>query len=145
MNDMHFTLENQSVALNVEQIDINGQFRKGDDAFPLVYFCRDTDVNLEKACDWARKNSETLLQAAQRHGASLFRGFGLKTAEDFDAFVTAFGLPAFTYEDSLSNAVRVSRTPRVFTANEAPPNVQIFFHHEMAQTPFYPTRLFFLL
>lgn len=131
------------MALNVETIDINGQLRKGEDTFPLVYICRDENVTLESACDWARANSESLLEAAHRHGASLFRGFGLKTAEDFDAYVTAFGLPAFTYEDSLSNAVRVSRTPRVFTANEAPPNVQIFFHHEMAQTPFYPTRLFF--
>ena len=72
-----------------------------------------------------------------------FRGFPLRTAEDFDLFVTAMGLPAFTYEDSLSNAVRLNRTPRVFTANEAPPSVEIFFHHEMAQTPFYPTKLFF--
>ena len=37
----------------------------------------------------------------------------------------------------------MNRTPRVFTANEAPPSVQIFFHHEMAQTPFFPTKLFF--
>jgi hypothetical protein len=65
------------------------------------------------------------------------------TAEDFDAFVAAFDLPNFTYYESLSNAVRVNRTPRVFTANEAPSNVTILLHHEMAQTPLYPSRLFF--
>jgi hypothetical protein len=131
------------VALSVDQVRIDGQLSKGDDLFPVVYVCRDATVNLERACAWASENSEILLEAAQKHGASLYRGFGLNTAEDFDAFVTAFGLPAFTYEDSLSNAVRMSRTPRVFTANEAPPTVQIYFHHEMAQTPYYPTRLFF--
>lgn len=31
----------------------------------------------------------------------------------------------------------------VFTANEAPPDVSIFLHHEMAQTPIYPSKLFF--
>jgi hypothetical protein len=57
--------------------------------------------------------------------------------------VAAFGLPNFAYEDSLSNAVRVVYTPRVFSANEAPPETTIFLHHEMAQTPVYPSRLFF--
>src|SRR5205823_8541424 len=80
---------------------------------------------------------------AERHGAVLFRGFPLATAEDFDAFVAAFGLPNFPYSESLSNAVRVNRTLRVFTANEAPPTVSIFLHHEMAQTPVYPSKLFF--
>ena len=67
----------------------------------------------------------------------------LTTAEDFDRFVTAFDWPNFAYDESLSNAVRVNRTPRVFTANEAPPTVTIFLHHEMAQTPIYPSKLFF--
>ena len=84
-----------------------------------------------------------LLRQAAEHGAILFRGFPLATAEDFDRFVAAFDLPNFAYDESLSNAVRVNRTPRVFTANEAPPSVTIFLHHEMAQTPVYPSRLFF--
>ena len=49
----------------------------------------------------------------------------------------------FTYEDSLSNAVRVVHSPRVFSANEAPPETTIFLHHEMAQTPLFPSKLFF--
>jgi hypothetical protein len=98
---------------------------------------------LEPVEHWLARESESLCHQARRHGALLFRGLPVRTAEDFHRFVAAFGLPAFTYEDSLSNAVRVQRTPRVFTANEAPPTVQIFFHHEMAQTPLYPARLFF--
>ena len=39
--------------------------------------------------------------------------------------------------------MRRNRTERVFTANEAPPSVSIFLHHEMAQTPVYPSKLFF--
>lgn len=76
-------------------------------------------------------------------GAALLRGFPVKCAEEFDAATCTFGYPTFTYEESLSNAVRVNLTPRVFTANEAPPDVEIFLHHEMAQTPLAPTTLFF--
>jgi len=34
--------------------------------------------------------------------------------------------------------VRINHTERVFTANEAPKNIEIYLHNEMAQTPFYP-------
>jgi len=76
-------------------------------------------------------------------GALLFRGFDVPDAHAFDAAVLGYGEPGFTYKDSLSNAVRTNVTPRVFTANEAPPTTEIFLHHEMAQTPIYPSKLFF--
>ncbi len=128
---------------NVVLSSVPGQQKHAGSVFPLVYECRDPAADLESACAWAAAHTEQLQDEACRHGAVFFRGFRLRTAEDFDRFVAAFGLPPFTYEDSLSYAVRVNRTPRVFTANEAPPSVQIFFHHEMAQTPFFPTKLFF--
>lgn len=76
-------------------------------------------------------------------GTLLFRGFNVPDAQAFDAAVAGYGEPGFTYEESLSNAVRVSVTERVFTANEAPPTTEIHLHHEMAQTPLYPSKLFF--
>ena len=54
-----------------------------------------------------------------------------------------FNYPNFSYADSLSNAYRINFTPRVFSANEAPSDITIFLHHEMAQTPIYPSKLFF--
>ena len=77
------------------------------------------------------------------HGFVVFRDYGMSTAQDFHGFIEAFNLPNFTYTESFSNAVRHNRTSRVFTANEAPPEVEIFLHHEMAQTPIYPSKLFF--
>jgi len=76
-------------------------------------------------------------------GALLFRGFDVVDADAFDAAIGGYGEDGFTYEESLSNAVRVNVTPRVFTANEAPPETEIHLHHEMAQTPIYPSKLFF--
>lgn len=128
--------------LVVEPRSVPGQLNVGDDVFPLVLVC-ESPATLEAAEAWARSHRAECLDQAARHGAVLFRGFPIVTAEDFDSFVAAFGLPNFPYDQSLSNAVRINRTERVFTANEAPPSVQIFLHHEMAQTPFYPSRLFF--
>ena len=76
-------------------------------------------------------------------GTVFFRGFDVPSPQQFDAAVNAYGEDGFSYAESLSNAVRVNVTPRVFTANEAPPDVEIFLHHEMAQTPLYPEKLFF--
>jgi alpha-ketoglutarate-dependent taurine dioxygenase len=110
--------------------------------FPLVLHC-DNPTTLDASCQWITAHRDELIRQASDHGAILFRNFGPRTAQDFDQFIAAFNLPNFAYEDSLSNAVRVNKTPRVFTANEAPPTVTIFLHHEMAQTPIHPSRLFF--
>jgi alpha-ketoglutarate-dependent taurine dioxygenase len=128
--------------MNVSPISIDGQQNHYGQPFPLALQCT-SDITLDDATAWISKQRRELLQKASEHGAILFRGFPLSTAEDFDRFVAAFDVPNFPYEESLSNAVRINKTPRVFTANEAPPTVTIFLHHEMAQTPIHPSRLFF--
>lgn len=90
-----------------------------------------------------KTNKPAVDAALDDAGALLFRGFEVPDPQAFDAAIEAYGEPGFTYEDSLSNAVRTNVTPRVFTANEAPPSTEIFLHHEMAQTPLYPSKLFF--
>ena len=90
-----------------------------------------------------KTNKAAVDAALDDAGALLFRGFDVPDPKAFDAAIEAYGEPGFTYEDSLSNAVRTNVTPRVFTANEAPPSTEIFLHHEMAQTPLYPSKLFF--
>ena len=95
------------------------------------------------AAQWATEQAEMLLSATSLHGAVFLRGLPLETPEDLDIFVASFGLPNFPYSESLSNAHRINFTPRIFSANEAPGELKIFLHHEMAQTPSPPARLFF--
>src|SRR5687767_148744 len=104
--------------LHVETVGVEGQQQYGRDMFPLVLACQGTPT-LAAAAAWIAENRRELCDRATLHGAILFRGFPLTGPEDFDRFVVAFDLPNFPYEDSLSNAVRVVKTPRVFTANEA--------------------------
>lgn len=129
--------------MQVSSLAVPGQQWHDGAPCPLAWECTTPAVDFETIEAWIGSNCGAFCDQAHRHGAVLFRGFPLATAEDFDRFVAAFGFENFPYEDSLSNAVRVNRTPRVFTANEAPPTVEIFLHHEMAQTPRYPSRLFF--
>jgi hypothetical protein len=129
--------------LEVESVAVAGQQRHRGEAFPAVVANRSPEITLDAAVEWIQAHRKRYIAEAERTGAVLFRGFPVRTDHDFDRFIAAFDLPNFPYEDSLSNAVRVNRTPRVFTANEAPPEVNIFLHHEMAQTPIYPSKLFF--
>lgn len=122
---------------------VAGQQTYDGQVFPLVLECHLPSATLAETTAWLAEHRGRLEEQASLHGAVLFRGFPLATAEDFDRFVAAFDWPNFPYDESLSNAVRVNRTPRVFTANEAPPTATILLHHEMAQTPIYPSKLFF--
>ena len=129
--------------INVQQVDVPDQQATGHSVFPTVYQCGSPDATLSDAAQWVEEHRDELDEQAFKNGAVLFRGFPLSEPEDFDRFITAFGFENFPYEQSLSNAVRVNFTPRVFSANEAPSEVRIYLHHEMAQTPIFPSKLFF--
>ena len=93
--------------------------------------------------DWLSETATDVMSVLDQVGAILFRGFPDGGDHGFDRCIEALDLKPFTYAESLSNAVRKNRSPRVFTANEAPPELEIFLHHEMAQTPLFPRYLFF--
>lgn len=126
-----------------ENIRIEGQQLFAGTEFPQVLSSTIGVPDLSSLLPEIKESHQVWLDQLAIHGAILFRGFPVRSAEDFDDFVSAFGLPNFTYSESLSNAVRKNRTDKVFTANEAPSHVSIFLHHEMAQTPVFPSKLFF--
>jgi alpha-ketoglutarate-dependent taurine dioxygenase len=87
------------------------------------------------------KEKAWLEKELERSGAILFRGFDVATAADFDAVVKAFDYLELPYVGGA--APRSSVVGRVFTSNESPPDQKIPFHHEMAQVPEYPGKVFF--
>lgn len=122
---------------------VAGQIITADSTFPEILVNKSGLKDVSACAKWIKQNQESLEQHLRQSGALLFRGFPINSAETFDEFSAAFGYPNFTYKESLSNAVRINFTKRVFTANEAPKDVEIFLHHEMAQTPISPSKLFF--
>jgi alpha-ketoglutarate-dependent taurine dioxygenase len=115
--------------------------RSSAEEFPAIIVNDGSIKTIEEATSWIAENLAVLQKELSHTGALLFRGFPVKNAQTYDDFFSAFGYPNFTYKESLSNAVRINYTEYVFTANEAPKDVEIYLHNEMAQTPIYPERI----
>ncbi|KAL8458381.1 hypothetical protein ACS0TY_036051 [Phlomoides rotata] len=115
----------------------------GGVVFPAVLSPAAVDSGDLSVLTAAVKEQKPWLDALlHKHGAILFRGFdALTTASDFNDVVEAFGYEELPYVGGA--APRTNVVGRVFTANESPPDQKIPFHHEMAQVPEYPTKLFF--
>jgi len=122
---------------------LSDQLEFGCSVFPRAVINNGKCKSVNDFATWLNTHIETIETELTRSGAILFRDFPVTSAETFDAFSAAFNYPSFTYQESLSNAVRINFTERVFTANEAPKDVEIYLHHEMAQTPVSPDKLFF--
>eukprot|EP00529_Nitzschia_sp_RCC80_P027672 CAMPEP_0113522486 /NCGR_PEP_ID=MMETSP0014_2-20120614/45215_1 /TAXON_ID=2857 /ORGANISM="Nitzschia sp." /LENGTH=249 /DNA_ID=CAMNT_0000420547 /DNA_START=150 /DNA_END=896 /DNA_ORIENTATION=+ /assembly_acc=CAM_ASM_000159 len=98
--------------------------------------------------------------AVSKHGAVVFRGFPLESPQDFNTFVESFdGFQDLSYDKSMSFAVRKRfgdatssssssssspppTAPRICTTNEGKSG-GLVFHHEQAQTPLWPSYVFF--
>ena len=92
---------------------------------------------------FVKSHRASIDEALRDYGVVLFRDFPLSEAEDFDTFVCGFdGLKNLSYEKSMSFAVRKRCTDRICSTNEGK-NGGLVFHHEQAQTPLWPSHLFF--
>ena len=95
------------------------------------------------ASSWIVRRQREIEAALSISGALLLRGWPLRGASDFGALVSSFaGWSDLPYEDSLSYAVRLPVCDRVCTTNEGKTGGMVF-HHEQAQAPRFPSRLFF--
>nr|ABR18170.1 unknown [Picea sitchensis] len=110
--------------------------------FPTVLLPPSADENpsIGSFLNAIQHNSEWIDNELNRSGALLFRGFPLKSASDFNGAVEAFGWEEHLY---LGLASRTRIEGRVYTANEAPLDQPIKFHHEMAMFDDFPTKLIF--
>jgi alpha-ketoglutarate-dependent taurine dioxygenase len=95
-------------------------------------------VNLAAWMDGHREPLEELLS---RHGAVLFRGFGIETREEFEALAAqASGdLMDYTYRSTPRSSVG----GRVYTSTEFPADKSIPMHNEMSYTTSWPLRIWF--
>lgn len=95
--------------------------------------------------DYLLEHRAQIMSLLQKHAVLLFRGFAAEHTNPrhfADIVSRSLGLENFPY--ALGNAVRTSIVGDiVFTANESPPDKPIPFHHELAQTPKYPSKLLF--
>jgi hypothetical protein len=110
------------------------------DRFPLVVtpaVGRGAPVELDA---WAAEHRAFLVNSLHAHGALLFRGFGLATAEDFERVASAIVPELFGEYGDLP---REGTSSRVYGSTPYPANKSILFHNESSHLPRWPLKQFF--
>jgi alpha-ketoglutarate-dependent taurine dioxygenase len=90
---------------------------------------------------WAASSREAINQHLSKHGAILFRGFGLSTAEDFHAAVQALSGDLLEYKERSSPRSAVHG--KIYTSTDYPPDQPIFLHNENSYQQTWPMKIFF--
>ena len=111
---------------------------EGGGALPLVVRPRLEGVNLFK---WSAENRDFIGKQLAKHGALLFRGFGLQTPEDFEQFVKAAVGEPLKYEERSSPRHEV--TGHIYTSTDYPHAQSIFPHNEHSYNLTFPLKLLF--
>ena len=106
--------------------------------FPLVLRPRVEGV---EAAGWAATNRAYIEGELVRHGAVLFRGFGLNGVEGFERFTRAVTPSLLDYKERSSPRSEISRG--VYTSTDHPPDQFIHFHNEQSYTRSWPMKLWF--
>jgi hypothetical protein len=110
--------------------------------FPAVVSPSSTPCTLPLNATHSIKTHKPYLQSLLlQSGAIIIKNLPLQTASHFNDVVEAFGYEELPYVGGAAPRTKV--IGRVFTANESPPDQKIPFHHEMAQVPQFPSKLFF--
>ena len=90
---------------------------------------------------WARRSPEWIEKKLHRHGALLFRGFPIPTAEKFEELSKVIAPELLNYMEGSSPRVMV--TERVYTSTEYPPEFFVSMHNELSYAHRWPSRIFF--
>ena len=130
---MSFTISNIPEQKKVKDLD-----------FPLIIKPSDPDIAKEKSnfLKWVSTHGEELHNKLIQHGAILFRGFPVESANDFEAMLNHSRYKNMPYVGGAAPRNQVTES-RIITANESPASEKIPFHHEMAQVPNPPGYIFF--
>ncbi|KAJ3416355.1 hypothetical protein HDV05_001923 [Chytridiales sp. JEL 0842] len=98
-------------------------------------------VTKDDLLEFAKHNKDNILNLMIEYGAVVFRGFPLESGKDFQDVLDCLEMDELPYVGGAAPRYVVYKN--VVTTNEAPPEAVIPFHHEMAQVPVYPTKVFF--
>lgn len=105
---------------------------------PLIISPAGEAVNL---AEWCAANRPQLIRDLDRHGAILFRGFGVHDVAGFEEVVRATGGEPLAYSERSSPRTRVKNN--VYTSTDHPPSEEIFLHNEQSYNVRFPSRIYF--
>ena len=92
--------------------------------------------------DFARSNRDYLNSRLRQCGALLFRGFAVRSPDDFREFVQKFsGREFFNYAGGASPRFAVRQN--VYNSTEYPPDLTLQLHNELSYSANFPRHLYF--
>ncbi|HEY0378319.1 MAG TPA: TauD/TfdA family dioxygenase [Pyrinomonadaceae bacterium] len=109
-----------------------------DEDLPLVMgpACEGVDLS-----GWARGRREEIEAELLRHGAILFRGFGVKSVGGFEQVARAISPDLLDYTERAAPRLEVGNN--IFTSTEYPADQHIPLHHEMSYSHNWPSKIWF--
>ena len=127
----------RAVRLSPESLVKTGYLSEGQ-SLPLVVEPAAAGLNLVA---WAAERRAWVEEQLHRHGAILFRGFGVEAAERFEQFIEATSNGPLEYHERTSP--RSSVGGRVYTSTDYPPEHPIFLHNEQSYNVTYLRKIYF--
>lgn len=127
---VHLTMSEESLFHEVVGLIPQHNTKDGVN-FPVVLTPNTKLTKTVELTEAIKANRSWLDSLLHRSGAVLFRGFNVSSASDFNDVVESSGYEDFSYGVGGAGS-RTKVTGRVYTANEAPPDQDIPFHHEMS-------------
>lgn len=128
----------KAVRLSQEELVRTGYLDGDADRFPLVI---EPNVESLKLATWAAGNRAMVEEQLLRHGAVLFRGFEVASAEQFQEVSKALYPDLLDYRERAAPRNEVSS--KVYTSTEFPADQYIPLHHEMSYSHNWPTKILF--
>jgi alpha-ketoglutarate-dependent taurine dioxygenase len=117
---------------------IETEFLPGhEERTPLIV--RPAVENVDLA-EWCAANREELNGFLDKYGAVVFKGFGMRTAADFER--TAAGISPELFAE-YGDLPQESTTERIYHSTPYPEDKMILFHNESSHLPQWPLRQFF--
>ncbi|HSX86565.1 MAG TPA: TauD/TfdA family dioxygenase [Pseudomonas sp.] len=110
-----------------------------DQAFPLLCEPATAGVSLQA---WAERQRELLESKLLEHGAILFRGFAVGSANEFDQCISALSGGALEYRFRASPRTQVNPGLNIYTSTDYPQDQRIFPHNEHSYSPVFPLKIF---
>ena len=90
---------------------------------------------------WAEENRAIVDDGLRRHGAILFRGFAVRSIDDFQRFATAVSRTLVNYGERSSP--RTELAAGIYTSTDHPADQPIVLHSEQSYTLNWPLKIMF--
>jgi alpha-ketoglutarate-dependent taurine dioxygenase len=128
-------------------VNIDAQFDGARRSLPLILHAvggahaADGEMGVSDIGAVVRTHGPALIDAVERHGAVLLRGFEVAGIDAFESVCAAVASPLMAYRDRATPRSVVGG--HVLTATDYPPNVAICLHNENVFAAEFPSRIFF--